>query len=700
MDISFSWKKSAKLPLILQEENAECGHACVAMVSHFLGHVIDLSFLRKKYQPSSAGMNLLQLKHLCQELHFNTRALRVSLEELRFVQCPAILHWNMNHFVVLKKVTRSGIIIHDPALGIRSCLFQEASKFFTGIVLEVEKAPQFLAIKQKTSLSLLDLVRSMHGLSQFIGLLIFISMAIEIFSLVNPLFMQYVTDSVLQASEPYNVYVMGIVFLSLATFQVFFEYIRGNMVIYLSSHLSLQLSSMVMQHILKLPLDFFEKRHKGDIQSKFQSIEHIQKKISVDCIHTLLDGVMMLMTLMVMLMYSSILTLVVLVHIAVYIAVRAVSYHFLRKHTMASVYQHARSASVFLENLQGMLPIKSYLKEKVRFNAWKNHYIESLNADIKISKLQVLYQSINQLLLYLDPIVIICIASMLIVRHQFSVGMLIAFLAYRLLLVNKAFSFIHTLFDYKLIAVQLTRLSDIMLHPTEPAQGRLTLAPLVQGCLSVKNISFTYGNEGKNKTTLNKINIDIVAGEKVVIIGPSGCGKTTLLKIMMGLLVANEGEVCIDGIPIQEFGLQNYRQFTGCVMQEDMLFSGSLVENISFFEECIDMERVYEVAKLCCIHETICSFPMGYETLVGDMGSLLSGGQKQRILLARALYKKPKILFLDEATSHLDVYNEASINQALKMLDITQIMVAHRKETIAMADRTIDLRSCPVNTNS
>ena len=264
-----------------------------------------------------------------------------------------------------------------------------------------------------------------------------------------------------------------------------------------------------------------------------------------------------------------------------------------------------------------------------------------------------------------------------------------AFLSYRLLLVNKSVSFIQNVFDYKLIAIQLNRLSDILFQPPETISGGVGLPMKTKGTLALAQVSFQY--HPNEKAILHNITICIHAGEKVAIIGRSGGGKSTLLKVMMGLLDKTSGLIEIDGMALETFGLKNYRELTAAVMQDDALLSGSIMSNIAFFDENIDPDRVYRVAKIASIHDDICRLPMGYETWVGDMGSTLSGGQKQRILLARALYKEPKILFLDEATSHLDVDNERKINQSLSELQMTQIVIAHRKETIHMADRVIDL---------
>ena len=527
------------------------------------------------------------------------------------------------------------------------------------------------------------------GVNKFISLLLIISLAIEVLALINPLFVQYVTDKVISSSDFSNLYIIAIAFFILTLMQGFTEYIRGTMLVYIANNLTEQISANVIKHLLKLPLSFFEKRHKGDIQSKFQAVEHLQKKIGADFINTVLNGLMIIINIMVMAIYSLKLTGIVFFTLILFLLIRYISYSFLKKQTELSVHEHARANSLFLETIQAMMPIKSFLKEHIRFNLWKNSYVDALNADVKIARINVAYTVANQLLFYFEHIVVVCIGALLVLSHEFSAGMLIAFLSYRLLLVNKASSFIQSIFDYRLISIQLERLSDILFQQPEVINSGYGLKDQVKGALTLNKINFQY-NENE-KLILNNINLQIFPGEKIAIIGQSGCGKSTLLKVMAGLLNKTGGDIYIDNIPIDQFGLKNYREITASVMQDDALLSGSISDNISFYDEHIDYERLYSSAKLACIHDTIEKLPMRYETLIGEMGSRLSGGQKQRLLLARALYKQPKILFLDEATSHLDVENEKKINESLRTLAITQVIIAHRKETIQMADKIINL---------
>lgn len=681
-----------KLPVIKQEQLSECGHACVAMIGNYHGHTIDLYSLRMIEPPSMNGSSMLDLVRLLEKLDFTTRAIRVDIDELKYVQSPAILHWNMNHFVVLKSVYRQYIVVHDPAVGERRISFNELSNSFTGIVLEVEKNEDFSVIHARSKLTLFDLFKNIGGLKNSLIILLFLSLVIEIFILINPLFIQYVTDVITQSNSINNLYVVVIGFLILTFCHTFIEYIRSHFVVYLTNRMAEYFSSGVMHHLLKIPYEYFERRHRGDILSRFHSINEIQSKVTNDSINTLLDGLVVILALIIMFIYSIKLTFVVLLALSLYIGIRIAAYRHHKKQTVLSINEHAEVNSKFLEIIQGILSIKLYAKENAMFQGWHNHFIRAMNADIKISRVNILYTTANLFVFNVEYILLIALGALLVMHNKFSVGMLMAFLAYRQSLVNKSSSFIQKIFDYKLISVQLDRIADILIQPVEE-QGRITcLDKTIQGEIKVKNLSYRYAQN--QNWILHNVNFHIKAGEKVVITGPSGTGKTTLLKIMLGLIPPSEGEVLIDDVQLSMIGLKKYRSICATVMQDDSLISGSILDNITFMDAKVDIDKVYEVAKIAQIHEDILQMPMGYETFIGDLGNTLSGGQKQRVLIARALYKNPKILFLDEATSHLDVETEIKINQALKKLNITQIIIAHREESIKMADRIINLRTC------
>jgi ATP-binding cassette subfamily B protein RaxB len=436
---------------------------------------------------------------------------------------------------------------------------------------------------------------------------------------------------------------------------------------------------------------FFERRHIGDVLSRFGSLEMVLNIISRDLVEGLIDGLMMLGTLAMMFVYNSLLTLIPLIAILVYSAARFGFFFRLRARTEDFLVRSAREDSILIESIRGMLSLKVFNKDVERHQLWKGYYSDKVASHLAVQKNHNLFNGFESLLNGAEYVLVVFFGAVAVLHNHFSLGMLIAFLAYRTQFASKSKSFMQKLVDYKMLSLYLYRLSDIALADEEKNLNKpFPLQPeQIKGRIELQNISSRY-TEGE-PLFFENYSCTIEAGESVVLTGPSGCGKSTLLKIMMGLLKPSSGKVLIDGVELSEFGLRNYRSLIGAVMQEDKLFAGSIADNIAFFQPGYAQEEVEACAKLAAIHDSIIASTMGYQTLVGDMGAVLSGGQQQRILLARALFVQPKFLFLDEATSSLDKASESEVNNNIAKLGVTRVSIAHRQETIAMAGRQITL---------
>jgi ATP-binding cassette subfamily B protein RaxB len=317
-----------------------------------------------------------------------------------------------------------------------------------------------------------------------------------------------------------------------------------------------------------------------------------------------------------------------------------------------------------------------------------NLVVDAMNAHIATRKLDLLFGVLHKLLFGLERVAVIWVGAVLVLDRSFSVGMLFAFFAYKEQFALRISGLVDKAVELKMLKLQGERLADIVLSSPEPE----VLVPArhdVPARVELKDVSFRYSDA--EPPVLSGVSLVIEPGESVAISGPSGCGKTTLLKIILGIHEPQDGEVRVAGVPLAHLGLRGWREMIGTVMQEDQLFAGSIIDNISFFDSHANFDWVQECARMAAVHEEIEAMPMAYHTLIGDMGTSISGGQKQRLLLARALYKRPRILLLDEATSALDVDRERLVNQAVRQLDVTRVIVAHRPETIASANRVIVL---------
>ena len=351
----------------------------------------------------------------------------------------------------------------------------------------------------------------------------------------------------------------------------------------------------------------------------------------------------------------------------------------------------AKEGSHFLETLRAITPLKLFGREAERRARWQNLQQDVINRDIKTQKLGIVFRVANTLIFSAQGLALFYIGADAVMRNALTVGMLMAFSSYASTFSGRLFSLIDLFVSLRMLSLHSERLTDIVLEPIEEEASQETDLSRLQCNITLKDVKFRYA-EGE-PWVLNGVNLHIREGENIALTGPSGCGKSTLCKIILGLLQPTEGEVLLDNISIKQIGFRAYRQLVGTVMQDDVLLAGSLQDNISFFDVNLNLEKVEECARLAAIHEEIVAMPMGYQTLVGDLGSSLSGGQKQRVLLARALYKQPRILALDEATSHLDVNNERKVNDALNKMKITRIAVAHRIETIQAAERVIEMKN-------
>jgi ATP-binding cassette subfamily B protein RaxB len=675
--------------LILQSEAAECGLACLAMVSDAHGLHLDLADLRRRFSVSLKGATLTSLIRHAQALHFAARPVRLDLEELPQLRLPCILHWNLNHFVVLKSVKGRKAVLLDPAAGERHLSISEVSDAFTGVALELAPSAQFKPADERKVIRLRDLTGPVIGLSRTLLQVFLLALALEVFALAAPLFNQFVVDEVILTADRELLSVLVVGFGLLLITQTTIEVLRSWILMRLSIDVRMQWTGSLFAHLLKLPPAYFEKRRLGDLVSRFGSINALQSTLTTAVVSAVLDGIMGLLALGMMLAYSLSLAGVVLASTLAYGLLRWTFYRPFREASQERLVLSARENTHFLETLRAVVPIKLAGFESERRARWQNLLTDVFNRDVKTQKLGILFTSGSTFITGFSSLLFFTMGAGQVMDNTITLGMLMAFTSYASNFSGRINALIGYGIDLKMLGIHAERVADIALAEPEPAATVETDITRLRPRLEVRNLSFRYADG--EPWILRDLNLVINQNESVAIIGPSGCGKTTLLKILLGLLQPTDGEVLLDGIPIKRIGLPTYRSMIGAVLQDDALFTGSIAENISFFAVNSDQSRMESCANIAAIHDEINQMPMGYQTLLGDMGNSLSGGQKQRVLLARALYRDTKILMLDEATSHLDIFNEHRIVGALAAMKLTRIVVAHRRETIDGADRVIAL---------
>ncbi len=648
---------------------------------------ISVPELRQRFPVSLKGARLGQLIHIAQQLGFQARALRLDLSDLRKLVLPCILHWDLTHFVVLAGLRRGKAIILDPASGERRLSLEEFSRHFTGIALELTPAPGFLPRKANPAVSFRELLGSVHGLRRAVASLLAMSLALQLFAVLAPMLMQWIVDQVLVAADRDLLTVLGIGFVLALLLQVGTAFLRGRLVIWLSSRLGLQWTGNVFAHLLRLPLQFFERRHLGDIVSRLGSVQAIQRLLTTAFVETVIDGLMAAVTLALMLAYSWKLALATLLAVGLYLAIRTACYRAARDRTEQQLVAAARQQGCLLESLRGIQSLKVAGTESQRRSAHANLMVETVNHEVRLAYFTLNFSSASQLVFGCERIAVIWIGAGLAMANVFSVGMLIAYLAYRDQFSQRVAALVDRWMELRMLRLHGERLADVVL--TEPEDQRCLREPMqpVEARIQVEGLSYRYSKD--EPWVLRSCSFNVEPGESVAIVGASGCGKTTLVKLLLGLARPGSGRVRVGGQDMHDMGLRNLASFAAAVMQDDQLFAGSIADNISAFDPDADPARVESAARLAAMHDAVAAMPMGYQSLIGDMGSFLSGGQKQRLLLARALYRNPRILILDEATSHLDVVTERLVSAAVRKLKLTTLIVAHRPETIAAADRVL-----------
>ncbi|ATQ77707.1 ABC transporter [Massilia violaceinigra] len=515
-------------------------------------------------------------------------------------------------------------------------------------------------------------------------------LGLELLMLAAPRINQFMIDNVLMSNDKSlrNVLMLGLLLLVLAQWAL--SQMRGITILYLTTHLNLQWVSDVFGQMVRLPMHWFEKRQLGDVMSRFGSVGPIQDLLTTRAVAAVLDGIMAILTMVMMIFYSALLAGVAAATVLLYALVRGVSYRPLRDASLEGMTLAAREQTCLMETIRAMGPIKLFGRELDRRARWLAMKTDTMNRSARTQSMGLWFSNINMTIGALSAAMVLWLGAGLVMDGSFTVGMLIAVTVYSAMFTTRMMALINVFIDFKMLSLHCERLADIVLEQGESEVESSHDVDQIVPKLELTQVSFRYSDT--DPWVLRNINLTIEPGDSVAIVGPSGCGKTTLVKLMLGNLKPTHGEIRYGGMPISQLGVRAYRRALAAVMQDDVLLAGSLKENICFYDERYEMEDIKRCARLAQVDADIDAMRMGYETLVADMGSSLSGGQKQRVLLARALYKRPKILVMDEATSALDVVRESMVNKAISTLNMTRIIVAHRAETIASARRLVALQ--------
>ena len=684
--------RKGKLPLVLQAERSECALACLAMILGYHGHRIDINTLRRRYPLSQHGISLKTLVALAPKLNLAIRPLRVELKELESLVLPAILHWDMDHFVVLKKTSVAGLEIHNPAIGMQKVTYKEADKHFTGVAVEMIPTPQFTLKDERQKLPLHELWVDTPGLAGHMLQLVMLSLLMQGFAIALPFYTQIILVDVLVNYDMGLLKLVAAGFCLLIVFRQLTELLRANVVLYMSSKVSFHFATRLCRHLLHLPLDYFSRRHIGDIVSRFGSLNNVRDFLCSGIVEIFIDGLMVFLALLLMFIYDGLLTAIALIAVIFYGLLRLATYRQLYARNEEWIHDRALENTVFMENVSAIQGIKIYTRESARLGYWQNCFAAAMSSGIQVHKLGFNVQFFQGLLLGLENIVLLLAGSYSVMNGAISVGMLMAFISFKDHFYRSIFSMLDKLFEFRMLDIHLERLADIAFSKVEPNDGNILATGSDHDDVFVVSLDAVgYRYDPESAPLFSDVSLTLKNNEVVAIIGPTGCGKSTLLKIVLSLIEPLEGKLRINDACVSHYGLGRYRNRVAGVLQNDSLLSGSILENIAFFDPAPDHEKAVQAARRAMILEDISRMPMQFNTMVGNMGSALSGGQVQRLMLARAIYQQPSLLVLDEATSHLDINTEQAVSNSLKQMQIPCLMVAHRPQTVLNADRILML---------
>ncbi|MEJ2723807.1 MAG: peptidase domain-containing ABC transporter [Deltaproteobacteria bacterium] len=679
---------------IEQAEQMDCGAACMAMVCKHYDIPMTVGKLREMVNVTADGATMESLARVGESLGFATRGVRCTYDALLGFELPFIAHWEGYHFIIVYGIAKSQIWVADPAVGLKKMTAHAFERGWTGNCLLFSPTDEMAQMHVERS-PWLRFLGYLVPFKKIVRDLLLAALIIQVLGLAQPIIIQNILDRVMVHN---NYHLLNVMVVGLAIALVFSR-LTGYLSAYLSNFMirkmDFNMISHFYKHVLALPLDFFVKRKTGDIMARFQENDTIRRFMTETSISTVLNTIMVFTYLGVMFMYNVTLTLLLVAFLPPIIVLTVLATPKYKDYARRVFSASASTDSTLVETLSGIETVKGMGSERALRLRWEKGYAEVLDLRYRFGMFAALVGSASELLQAGATLTLLWVGSKMVLNQQLTIGQLMAFNTLIGSVMTPLIQLVAVWDEFNQTLVSMERLGDVLdIDPEQRPRDMpsMIVLPDLKGQIRFENVFFRYGGK-ETPYVLENIDVEIDAGSTVAIVGQSGSGKTTLAKLLVGFYQPVEGNVLVDGHDMKTLDMRHFRSQVGYVMQSNLLFSGTISENIAIGDPNPDRQRLVEVAKLADAHGFISNLPLGYEQRVGEQGKGLSGGQIQRICIARALYHDPKLLIFDEATSALDSDSEHQIQDSMKQIlnGRTAVFIAHRLSTVMNADRILVL---------
>jgi len=673
-----------------QQSEVECGLACLAMVLDYYGCEITLRELRAGFDVGRDGASALTIVRAARQYGMQVRAVSLPGSELRYICLPAIVHWEFDHFLVVERWSPRYVDVVDPARGRQRLTRDEFDAGFTGviIILEPEKSRDRRRAPSRAAFRtyMRRYLRQAPGaVTQILG----VSLFLLLIGLMFPLMTKVVVDQILPFRLRNVIPVLAIGVLALFVAETLAMLLREWLLVYLRARIDMHLMLGFVEHLLSLPYSFFQQRSSGDLLARVSSNEMLRELLSNQLLSTVMDSGLVAIYLVILLWQSPAFGLVTFAVGLVQVLLLLFTTGSIGRLARRELTAFGNSQGYLSEALVGIATLKASGAEDRAFDRWSNLFFDHLNASLRYNYVAGTMDGLLSALPSLGQLALLGVGASQVLAGSMTVGTMVGLIALAGAFFAPLSSLVRSGQQFQLVGANLDRIRDVTEAEPEQEGEALESVPPLSGQIRLDGVCFRYSETGP--TVLNQVNLAVEAGQRVAIVGLSGSGKTTLGKLLLGLYEPTAGGIFYDGLALAHLDRREVRRQFGVVMQDAVLFSGSVRSNITLTDPGMDSTQVLEAARIAAIDDDIAAMPMGYETFVAEGGSALSGGQRQRIAIARAIAHQPAILLLDEATSHLDVETEQRVAKNLETLACTQIIIAHRLSTVRDADTILVL---------